>query len=193
MPTLKLQALPILLSLLPLATAAPSPALAPTPPPTNDWAGTGQIRPVNSDSTHEVLGCLTNLGQWTTDESKCGVFTGVREEANSIRLSSATGVCGLEGVAKFSCGQGVEQRVWGVRYVFVSFLQASVRMRRCADRIRLVGRLLETRVRFAGRKCCGLGNTASSLCGTRRDRLRRATRRWTSRFIPGRSQALGMC
>jgi hypothetical protein len=39
------------------------------------------------------------------------MFTAVRGEVHDIRLSSTTGVCRLEGVARFRCGEGVEQKV----------------------------------------------------------------------------------
>lgn len=57
--------------------------------------GTGQIRALDHTSSNGTdIGCLTNAGQWTNDEDNCGVFTGDRNGAMAVYISSEEGDCG---------------------------------------------------------------------------------------------------
>ncbi|KAK6212542.1 hypothetical protein LQW54_005126 [Pestalotiopsis sp. IQ-011] len=57
--------------------------------------GTGQIRTLDHTSGNGTdIGCLTNAGQWTIVEDNCGVFTGDRNGAMAVYVSSEEGPCG---------------------------------------------------------------------------------------------------
>lgn len=77
--------------------------------------GTGQLRTLWRDGDHADLGCLTDQGRWTTDDSKCGTFeaTPDAKSPSLFTLKSSAGFCKVYG-AKFVCEEGNEPLPFGV-------------------------------------------------------------------------------
>ncbi|KAK6084335.1 hypothetical protein SCUP515_01449 [Seiridium cupressi] len=67
--------------------------------------GTGQLRTLSSLTADRGtdLGCLTNAGNWTTEDSLCGTFTGTRSGSVYTTLTSLDGPCTIDD-SKFTCG-----------------------------------------------------------------------------------------
>ncbi|KAI0133888.1 hypothetical protein BJ170DRAFT_716068 [Xylariales sp. AK1849] len=67
--------------------------------------GTGQLRTLSSTDLGSDLGCLTDTGLWSKNETLCGTFTGVRSiDSTSTVISSSVGPCTLNGTLKsFEC------------------------------------------------------------------------------------------
>lgn len=93
--------------------------------PRNDprsFTGRGQLRTRWYQGDYDDLGCLTDTGLWTSDESQCGTFTAQPLEGVSTlvtyTLSSAAGPCWIVG-AKFECGWGQQPGWFGVSAVAV--------------------------------------------------------------------------
>ncbi|KAK3326071.1 hypothetical protein B0H66DRAFT_146394 [Apodospora peruviana] len=81
------------------------------------FRGTGQIRTLWNDGNHDDLGCLTDTGLWTSDETLCGVFEAARHNISpskltAFTLTSAAGPCQLHG-ARFTCEPGNEAYEFG--------------------------------------------------------------------------------
>lgn len=80
----------------------------------SDFVGLGQLRTLYIGTGHEDLGCLTSAGQWTVDESQCGVFAAAPLDNGVFHLfAPKTGGCGVD-VATFKCGGGVKGATFGV-------------------------------------------------------------------------------
>lgn len=88
-----------------LTPATPTLRNAATP-----FLGTGRLTALH-DTDREYMGCITDAGLWTIDESQCGTFKGVStDDYGGVHLSSALGICGVcNGCGLvFSCGKGGE-------------------------------------------------------------------------------------
>ncbi|AEO69866.1 43c6182b-3385-4f49-8bb0-d6b8a1f08d67 [Thermothielavioides terrestris] len=84
------------------ATAAAVPKVAVSP---RDFLNPGQLRCLWTEQDHADLGCLTSLGEWTTNEAECGTFVGSWNSNTTFFLSSPdSGSCGLDG-SFFKCGR----------------------------------------------------------------------------------------
>lgn len=118
---MRLSTLVALVSAGAMAAAAPVADLVDLRP--KSFSGLGQLRTRWSEGDHADLGCLTDSGMWTTDESLCGTFLAKQWDQNGLTaftLTSAAGPCRIYG-AKFICEQGFPPADFGVRYSF-SFL-----------------------------------------------------------------------
>ncbi|KAK5652151.1 hypothetical protein OQA88_10793 [Cercophora sp. LCS_1] len=82
--------------------------------------GKGQFRAISNEKEHLDLGCITNVGRWTTDETQCGVFEATpvgdraftSDRSFSFTLKSAAGTCWAYG-AKFLCEEDGEPFIFG--------------------------------------------------------------------------------
>jgi hypothetical protein len=86
----------------------------------SSFNGTGQIRALAHGTTNGTdLGCLTNAGQWTTTEDDCGVFTGDRNGATGVYITSEYGSCGRaedsDSVLYFNCAEDQDALDFWVR------------------------------------------------------------------------------
>lgn len=83
--------------------------------PAPSFKGIGQLRTIWRDGDHSDLGCLTETGRWTTDNTKCGTFEAVAipETPTLFTLQSAAGFCKVYG-AKFTCEKDAEAYPFGV-------------------------------------------------------------------------------
>ncbi|KAM7200368.1 hypothetical protein V8F20_005345 [Naviculisporaceae sp. PSN 640] len=80
-------------------SAAPTVAAA-----AQNFEGKGQIRATYYQDTYEDLGCLTDQGLWTTNESLCGTFTGVTVgDYRQYTLTTAAGACYVDHIS-LKCG-----------------------------------------------------------------------------------------
>ncbi|KAK4244544.1 hypothetical protein C7999DRAFT_17202 [Corynascus novoguineensis] len=51
------------------------------------FTGNGQLRTLWDQGGHDDLGCLTEMGLWTSDNAFCGSFTGIRSMPATCRPS----------------------------------------------------------------------------------------------------------
>lgn len=70
-----------------------------------DFSGSGQIRALDSDDLTSDLGCLTDAGAWTKDETLCGTFTATRS-GSSATVVSAEGPCTISSTTAIGCASG---------------------------------------------------------------------------------------
>ncbi|VBB75938.1 Putative protein of unknown function [Podospora comata] len=109
------------LSLAGLVTAAPVPeAEAPKfgiAPAGQGFFGAGQIRTLWNQGDHSNLGCLTNTGLWTTNESQCGTFVSKElttgYSVKTFQLFTSAGPCSIYG-AKFYCDKNATPFLFGL-------------------------------------------------------------------------------
>ncbi|KAM7212382.1 hypothetical protein V8F06_012215 [Rhypophila decipiens] len=94
----------LLLTVLAGATiVSAAPTMVTTRAATN-FSGKGQIRTTHYEGDYEDLGCLTNKGFWTANESQCGTFTAeVIKQWRDLLLSSADGQCYIQHIG-LRCG-----------------------------------------------------------------------------------------
>jgi len=79
------------------------------------FSGRGQLRATWRDGEHNDLGCVTDEGRWTTDDTRCGTFEAspVPETPTMFTLQSAAGFCKVfEG--RFMCNQDADAYHFGV-------------------------------------------------------------------------------
>lgn len=99
-------------------------AAVPAPAPTVDlidlrsksFSGIGQLRTRWNDGDYADLGCLTDTGLWTSDDSLCGIFRAVQRDAFGLAaftLTSAAGPCKIYG-GSFTCSKDNEAYEFGV-------------------------------------------------------------------------------
>lgn len=103
-----------------LAGAAAVSAAPTTTAEAKNFEGTGQIRATYYQDTYEDLGCLTNQGLWTADESLCGTFTAETVgEYRQYTLTTPAGPCYINHVRLACGGKPAENNniVFGVRYL----------------------------------------------------------------------------
>ncbi|SPQ21426.1 536990c9-d2c6-4d05-980b-aaab1fa32765 [Thermothielavioides terrestris] len=93
----------------PLAARAPTAAPTSSPSPPKSFIGKGQLRTRWNDGDYADLGCLTDGGQWTANETLCGVFTGAPLAQPTgmwqFTLTTAEGGCYIIG-SEFKCDHG---------------------------------------------------------------------------------------
>ncbi|KAK4118745.1 hypothetical protein N657DRAFT_650938 [Parathielavia appendiculata] len=90
------------LSSLAVSTALPTTSSSPM-----SFTGKGQLRTLWSDGDHTDLGCITDAGLWTGNNTLCGTFTGTPTSNSNLRtfnLTSAAGPCRIWG-STFICEQ----------------------------------------------------------------------------------------
>ena len=80
-----------------------------------NFDGQGQIRTRWHEQAEGFpdIGCLTNKGQWTVDESLCGTFTGARYDLHNLTLATSEGTCWTIG-AVFKCEPPAATHYFGV-------------------------------------------------------------------------------
>ncbi|KAK3308423.1 uncharacterized protein B0T15DRAFT_107736 [Chaetomium strumarium] len=114
----RLTALTLTLSTLAaIAVALPTPPSSSSPTPALiSFTGTGQLRTRWNDGDYADLGCLTETGLWTADNTLCGTFTATTLDSSTLRtftLTSAAGPCKILG-ARFTCQEGNEAYAFGI-------------------------------------------------------------------------------
>ncbi|KAH8194112.1 hypothetical protein TruAng_011725 [Truncatella angustata] len=74
-----------------------------------NFNGTGEVRTLSSaNDVGSDLGCLTDAGMWTKNDTLCGTFTGYRDaDSTSFTISSTEGPCTLDGLY-FECGEDID-------------------------------------------------------------------------------------
>ncbi|KAH8666897.1 hypothetical protein BX600DRAFT_511785 [Xylariales sp. PMI_506] len=72
--------------------------------------GTGQVRTMKAPaSTATDLGCLTDAGAWTANDTACGTFTADHNsESTQFTISSASGPC-LISSRQFNCSSANDE------------------------------------------------------------------------------------
>ncbi|KAK1757169.1 hypothetical protein QBC47DRAFT_444068 [Echria macrotheca] len=83
-------------------------------PAQQSFQGTGQLRTTWRDGDHADLGCLTDRGRWTSDNSTCGTFeaTPDPQTPSVFTLKTDAGYCNVYG-AEFTCDAGNEAQPFG--------------------------------------------------------------------------------
>jgi hypothetical protein len=90
------------------------------PVPSKSFSGKGQLRTRWNEGDYADLGCLTDHGRWTSDESLCGTFTANQYTTGTyaqvaFTLTSASGPCNMLG-GRLDCEPGNEPyKYFGVR------------------------------------------------------------------------------
>ncbi|KAK4114714.1 hypothetical protein N656DRAFT_691281, partial [Canariomyces notabilis] len=82
------------------------------PVPSKSFSGKGQLRTRWNEGDYADLGCLTDHGRWTSDESLCGTFTANQYTTGTyaqvaFTLTSASGPCNMLG-GRLDCEPGNE-------------------------------------------------------------------------------------
>lgn len=95
-------------SIAPLCLAGLAAASPPALTKSQSFNGVGQIRAQWNQGDYIDLGCLTDSGKWTVNNTLCGTFTATPYTASSIysyRLSTNQGPCYIYG-ARVVCDNG---------------------------------------------------------------------------------------
>lgn len=82
------------------------------------FSGTGQLRALASGNGSD-LGCITDSGAWTVNDTLCGNFTGTRSSTVYTTITSLDGPCTLED-SNFVCGTDITALQFWVCNRFIS-------------------------------------------------------------------------